>query len=50
MERLDVVNGPPAGVLVILTCGLTILGGGVLGFVFGSRWLRKYSARSERKL
>lgn len=49
VEGLDVVDGPPAGVLLVLTCGFMALGSGALGFVSCFRWLHKHPVEDDRK-
>ena len=40
VERFGVVEGPPAGVLLVLLVGVLAVLGGVLGFALSLRWLR----------
>jgi glycopeptide antibiotics resistance protein len=41
VERIGLVEGPPAGVLLVLSVASLALVGGVLGFIVSFRWLRK---------
>jgi hypothetical protein len=44
VERFDIVEGPPAGVLLVLmVAGLAVVGG-TLGFTLAIRSLRKHAA------
>jgi uncharacterized integral membrane protein len=47
VEHFGVVEGPPAGVLLVLLVATGILLGGVLGFVLSFRWLRTRSANPQ---
>lgn len=43
VEHFGIVEGPPAGVLLVLMVAVGILLGGVVGFALSFRWLRNRS-------
>ena len=44
VERFDLVEGPPAGVLLVLMVAVLAVVGGALGFTLAFRSLRKHAA------
>jgi len=40
VDGVGIVEGPPAGVLLVLLVGFCAVLGGVFGFVLSHRWLR----------
>jgi len=47
VEGLHVLDGPPAGVLLVLICCSAAFGGGALGFALCFRWLRETPERKS---